>query len=93
MKSLGKILAERSEEERKDIHNLLNNFPILETEQVEEDIKEVLEAPQWVSGQWDAVDQLKSEVVGWREKHAKALLEIDKLRKLIKPEKEDHLYA
>lgn len=36
--------------------------------------------PEWTNRQWDKVQQLESEVVGWREKHATTLLEIDKLK-------------
>ena len=35
--------------------------------------------PRWERKQWDIVEQLRAEVTGWREKHAKALFEIDKL--------------
>ncbi len=40
--------------------------------------------PEWTKKQWDALTQLRSEVAGWREKHAEALLAIDKLNKQLK---------
>ena len=39
--------------------------------------------PEWTQKQGDTVQQLKSEVVGWRQKHALALLEIDSLKALL----------
>ena len=49
---------------------------------VEERLEAVpLPQPEWEANQWDAVTQLKSEVVGWRQKHDETLLELDKLRK------------
>ncbi len=41
---------------------------------------EPVDEPKWGRKQWDAVQQLRAEVVGWREKHYKALSEIDKLK-------------
>ena len=38
----------------------------------------------WTNRQWDKVQQLESEVVGWREKHAEVLLEIDKQKAKVK---------
>ena len=40
-----------------------------------------LPQPQWVGSQWDALNQLKSEVQGWRQKHATMMTELDKLNK------------
>ena len=40
--------------------------------------------PQWTGKQWDKIQQLQSEVEGWRQKHAEALLAIDKQKKLEK---------
>ncbi len=34
--------------------------------------------------QWDMVLQLKAEVVGWREKHSKILLEVDTLKEKLR---------
>ncbi len=35
--------------------------------------------PQWNNRQWDKVQQLESEVRGWRQKHAESLKDIDRL--------------
>jgi len=35
--------------------------------------------PEWTKRQWYKVQQLQSEVADWRQKHAEALLAIDKL--------------
>ncbi len=37
--------------------------------------------PAWQKSQWDKVQQLQSEVVGWRQKHSEMMLELDKMRK------------
>ncbi len=50
------------------------------------EIKPPIEQPEWTRKQWDAIQQLRSEVAGWREKHAESLLAIDKLaQQLQKP--------
>lgn len=36
--------------------------------------------PRWAGRQWDKVQQLESEVVGWRKKHSLTLKEIDSLK-------------
>jgi len=33
---------------------------------------------KWAAKQWDKVQQLQSEVTGWREKHAKIMLAYEK---------------
>ncbi len=37
--------------------------------------------PQWAGKQWDMVTQLRDEVKGWREQHARIMLELDKKKK------------
>jgi len=39
--------------------------------------------PEWNRKQWDKLQQLESEVKGWRPKHYEALTEIDRLTKLV----------
>jgi len=78
---LGDIVAE-----------LENRVALLEYSQpnlsyIKEDIEELkkeldsLIQPAWSKKQWDKVQQLQSEVMGWRQKHSEALLAIDKLTK------------
>ncbi len=49
------------------------------------EIEETQQAPNleplWSSRQWDKVQQLQSEVMGWRQKHAEMMMELDKMRK------------
>ncbi len=47
-------------------------------------VQPIKEESEWVGKQWDVVTQLRSEVQGWRKKHAETLLALDKLNK--KPE-------
>ena len=49
----------------------------------------IIPQPAWTGGQWDKVQQLQSEVQGWRQKHAETLLAIDKL---VKAKKKAYLY-
>lgn len=42
---------------------------------------------EWTNQQWGVIEQLKSELVGWRQKHAEALKEIDSLRALVSRKK------
>ncbi len=35
--------------------------------------------PEWTSRQWDMVQQLRSEVTGWRKNHAEMMLAVDKI--------------
>ena len=42
---------------------------------------------KWVRQQWDVVNQLKSEITGWRKKHADMLVVIDELQKLLDKKK------
>lgn len=43
-----------------------------------------LPKPEWTGRQWDKVQQLQSEVEGWRQKHSETMLALDKLTKKIK---------
>ena len=53
-------------------------LPALELPEIEpQAVSEPLQPDWW---DWDTVEQLKAEVVGWRRKHAELLLEIDKLK-------------
>ena len=56
-----------------------------------ETLAPIIEQPEWTKKQWDVVDQLLYEVRGWREKHARILKEIERMRtndkKNIQPEK------
>ena len=53
-----------------------NEFP-------EEVQPERIQEPKWTARQWDKVELLESEVVGWRQKHAEALKEIEKLQRIV----------
>ncbi len=48
---------------------------------VREELLELEPEPLWTARQWDSVEQLKSEVTGWRKKHAEMLLKLDQLTK------------
>ncbi len=50
-----------------------SNYRELET------IKEPI-IENWSNKQWDYVEQIKSEVTGWRQKHAEMMLKFDKKR-------------
>ena len=52
-------------------------------EQVSSPLVPVIPAQPWQRNQWDKVQQLQSEVEGWREKHAEALLAIDRFTALL----------
>ena len=47
-------------------------------------IEKMPEEPEWTAKQRDMINQLKSEVTGWRKKHAETLLALDKLTAKIK---------
>ena len=59
---------------------------------IKEDIEELkkkldnLVQPEWTGKQWDIVEQILSEVRGWRQKHAETLLVADKAKKALKDE-------
>ena len=69
---------------------LENRISILENSMpnrsIREIVLEVLKENQppletkWVVKQWDTVQQLLSEVRGWRKKHALTLKEVDRLK-------------
>ncbi len=44
-------------------------------------VQPIKEETEWVGRQWDAFTQLRSEVTGWRQKHAEILLELNHLKK------------
>lgn len=49
-----------------------------------EDIRNKAPELEWNGKQWDIVQQIQSELRGWREKHAEMLLKLDKLNKKLK---------
>ena len=44
-------------------------------------VQPIKEEPVWLIKQWDKVQQLQSEVQGWRQKHAEMMVALDKLQK------------
>ena len=64
---------------------LMMNLPYLKEERPDESLPE----PEWTKKQWGYVQQIKSEVVGWRQKHAELQLAIDKLQPKRKKPKYD----
>ena len=77
---LGEVLSEF--ESRLGVLELSDNGALVHS--LEERIKELektieaLKIPEWNRKQWDTVEQLQSEVRGWRQKHAELLLALDK---------------
>ena len=65
----------------------LNGCYLPPLEQPSEPIKQEIIS----SSQWDAVNQLRAEVRGWRQKHAEAMVAVDKLNERLS-KKEENLY-
>ena len=61
--------------------NRCQPYPAIE--QASSPLVPVIPAQPWQRNQWDKVQQLQSEVEGWREKHAEALLAIDRFTALL----------
>ncbi len=60
--------------------------PLKEILTVEERLEvKPLPQPEWEVRQWDKVQQLQSEIIGWRPKHAEMMLKFDKKRKEEQP--------
>ncbi len=55
--------------------------PLSEILTVEERLEvKSLPQPEWSGNQWDIVNQLRSEIRGWREKYNQTLNELEKLK-------------
>ena len=85
MKPFNQLLAERAEEERLNIIQRPSLFPQLEPMAMdliiaeEKKREQIHQVNEWSWRQWDYVRQIQAEVRGWRQKHAKMMLTVDKL--------------